>query len=1311
MKRALLLSVLAVALSLPLSANAAEREDLQAQLNAAKPGATIKLPAGTFSIANLSVPSGVTLMGAGSGKTVLSAGGAASGLLLENVSNVVVKNLTVRMANGSNIQISGAQNVKIEAVIVQGSKIGVTAKDSKNVTIQNVVSVGNRLGVGFSKTAGAALINSTIADSSLAALSVSGSSTGVCFNNIFWQGPIGVLLDSGDRGFKLDYNLYWTSNTGRIEGTVSRVSLSGWQTISHGDQHSVQFNVQFKDLANLDLTPVSSFDWRPFMAVTANWGVDQLDGVKAPLTDIAGQPRKAEFDLGAYQSARGSGRPADGVFTVTQEAGVKSAGVYTQDGINIANLFQNLPLKPDKYPFWVPSRDWQGRPIPPGNYEVRLVQSNLSNTYIAPAGNFAKTSNIADSLSWPEEVIAFDAKDRVIAAQNSFENGTGVRAFDATYDQRRWLVPGGGDTIGGAVDQGLFYYVQKLAGPKPSYNLRKLDVETGEYQPFSENRFNLRFANFSPDVFGLAAAHGKLFIADAGQNKIFIASANDPKFESGFDVPAPSCVSYDSKSGLLWVISNQEKLLALNPDSGEVVATVSPASSPNRMNVNNGRLAYLSRQSGKIHVLDVSNPKAVAPIREIGRGDGPYGKLVPDRFLFQTDSEGKEFGPTVHKQNVSINSKGDVAIIDGWRVLFWGADGKLIRQGMGIWGQHITIGKVAGDDRTHLWSVDGTYDIALDAKARTWEPGTRWKLPNYKYPGRSPSGFFNKDGRNFGLHAVMVKADPASPKPTMAVAVIEFTGPIGVARTLYLSKPAVGLIMKHDDNGDGIIDENDTDVPVLAADGKPLPQIPFGRYNFEMDPDGSLNFASCRGPLALGLIVPFGGFDEKGNPVYNWTSARALNATLPQGGDKMISPYDFKTEEIPNTLVRQIAPLSDGGFAQSFILKSAGGTGLQNGAGTDLAGFDKDGRLRWFFPLSYTVGSQGVQTIPQKGLVFSMWSESCDYLAMDEDGLGLGSLSMTEESHWGGMWSDHAQQQRAFLGNDGKPYYVLGDYAMNCYHWFAIEGADNVKHSKTKFALSEKTAKDLATLPLPQVALKKWPAVPRTEVLVKKLAAPLPVDGDPNTWGKTLAPTAIITPEIASGDINGAQDCSATIRLAYLGEDLYVQTIVFDDHALFHQPADLMYRQDGIEMTINGYMEGFKFNVGKTSDLGDVVLRNRFARKLDRFFDNTAVPRVVKILDNAETVADRKLIEDATGKDLSQCQAIVTQFKLPLNTAVGWEGDIQGLPEVRSGSSFCIGFYINDNDRAGGDVQDFIPWPASYSLFTKKESGAIATFE
>jgi hypothetical protein len=183
------------------------------------------------------------------------------------------------------------------------------------------------------------------------------------------------------------------------------------------------------------------------------------------------------------------------------------------------------------------------------------------------------------------------------------------------------------------------------------------------------------------------------------------------------------------------------------------------------------------------------------------------------------------------------------------------------------------------------------------------------------------------------------------------------------------------------------------------------------------------------------------------------------------------------------------------------------------------------------------------------------------------------------------------------------------------------------------------------------------------------------------------------------------------VRLAYEGQNLYVQAIVFDDHVTFHQPLGKMYQQDGLEMGLNGFMQGCKFNVATTTDNGVTVFRNKFVvASIDRVFTGEEVPRSLKIYDDASQIEERKFIEAVYGVDLSKSKVIVTEFKLPLTEAVALAGAPTKI-NVASGETFWTGFFINDNDIAGGDVQKYLAWPATYGTFAVKEAGALATFE
>ena len=147
-------------------------------------------------------------------------------------------------------------------------------------------------------------------------------------------------------------------------------------------------------------------------------------------------------------------------------------------------------------------------------------------------------------------------------------------------------------------------------------------------------------------------------------------------------------------------------------------------------------------------------------------------------------------------------------------------------------------------------------------------------------------------------------------------------------------------------------------------------------------------------------------------------------------------------------------------------------------------------------------------------------------------------------------------------------------------------------------------------------------------------------------------------------------------------------------------------------MMINGFFpDGFQFCVGKFSADGGPIWRRRFyAPKLALKIPAEVAPRVVKVLDNAEAVPERKLVEAATGEDLSQAKVIVTEFKLPIDSRT-WAGSEKDLFPVESGKGFWLGFMLDDNDRPGVDMQKFEVWPASFSTFSIKEDSTWVVFE
>jgi hypothetical protein len=1014
-----------------------------------------------------------------------------------------------------------------------------------------------------------------------------------------------------------------------------------------------------------------------------------------------GNARRDGIDLGAVQeSIPDPVTPAAGSFAVAQAEAVVSAGLYTPDGVLVDYLFQNLPLRKGKYPFWLPARDWQGKEIPPGKYEVRTAESNARMIYKGLVFNNGRSSERKDHSTYHAFYADFAPDGGIILGCGWSESHLQIRTFDAEYDKAGWIVQGSSNPNGMGQDGEGHLYLLTQAGKdkatgKDMLTLTKIGMADGGVLPVTADKPAPIFTGiFSDKTDGLAALGGRLYVSDPTTNKLFHALAANPAFAESFPVESPRQIAADRKNNLLWLISKEKTLLALSPD-GKTVHTQTFAHSLDKLAVANGRLALLSRETGKIEVFAIETPQKLTPLLTIGTGEKAVGKFKADKFTF------KGTGDTC---GVALSDKGDVFVIDWPRTMLWAADGKLKKQTIAVWGQYLTQGKLAGDSQARWWSVKSDYSITLDSKNGTWAPDACWSYPPQPRMEKACVGFFSDKGRNFGLFF-------NGWEPNIFI-LLEFDKDYQ-GRTLAIwgsdKSQKNALVRQTDSNKDGVVDTNDAPASVVTAKDGGAVSFRFqgGRY---MDAEThTLQFAGeGYGPTAFGKRVRYIGLDAQGIPAWDWEGAQTLECKMnPAGTNAFVSPFDFKTPEVINNYVGEWAEFSDGTTAFSMLTKSGGGKGLGHGAGSDMAASGPDGRFRWFHPLPITLGVFGVQVV--NDILITQDYTDMDWHLINKDGLGLGISGISQEMCWTGMWNDHSTQYRLFKGNDGEVYALLGNYVLTAFHYFKLENADTIRTKTIRVKVGEASARALASRPAQPVPVRVAP--PTFEVTIKKLAAPLPIDGDLQKWRAAgIRPQILITPETAGGSVTGPADISGVVRLAHEGGNLYVQVIKFDDVVTMHQPLAKHYRQDSVEFCINGYMNGFKFNVTRTQEHGVTVLRDGSgSAKFEKVFTDAEVPRSIQVLDNAAEVEERKLIESIYGVDLTQSKVIVTEFKLSLETA--YTGKPTEVPSTKSGDTMWIGIMLDDNDVPGSDVQDLLVYPATYGTFALKERGCLATFE
>ena len=525
----LLVITCAALLFLTAACRAEDVAALLQRITAAQKGAVVRFPEGTIALGNVTVPDGVTLKGAGYDKTFLDATGKEFGVKLGAAASA--DDLTVSGAAQAGVLVDGVSGVNVARVRVRGCGSGLLARDAVGCRFSNLLIADCYAGVNLAHCTASALVNATVANIASCAMRVGHSTQVAVFNNLFTYAATGISVNGDNPGCVIDHNLYIASFVGAMDGETTRKQVEAWATLSGYDTHSLTIGVTYKDAPGGDFRPVSPLSWAPVRATSSGWGVAECAGVKAPLTDIDGAKRSGvagSLDLGAYEVTFPAPRKADGVFTVKSGLGITSAGLFTKDNRCVRYLFQELPLAKGTYSYWLPSRDWQGRAIPAGNYTLKLTEAKLNLDYVAAAGNgdlpMSTTSlgNVRKRASLNTNGVTFDAAGRLIVAQDGFESGQHVRAYDETMSKFTWSYGGGGDVKGMAVDE-----KGRLLVMRAPASLLRLDAATGGKANFSNDSCTRRYDAAFKGINGIAWCQGRLYVADTAANKLLFLSGDD----------------------------------------------------------------------------------------------------------------------------------------------------------------------------------------------------------------------------------------------------------------------------------------------------------------------------------------------------------------------------------------------------------------------------------------------------------------------------------------------------------------------------------------------------------------------------------------------------------------------------------------------------------------------------------------------------------------------------------------------------------------------------------------------------------------
>ncbi len=1250
-------------------------EDLGKAVANCKPGETVTLEAGVFT-GSVALPKGVSLKGAGYDKTIIDAKDLEVGVSVDGGEGCSISDLAIRGAGKTDLSVNGASKIVVSRVWLSGAVNGAIFDKVSSGRLENVLATGNMFGLIINGGSGNVVVNCTLANNASAGLNLPAGDKTTAFNNCITGSAIGSIVGAAAKGLTLDYNCYSSLYIGKFEGQNPRKSVGYWNSLTGLDEHSVQQNVAVSDAAKNDFHPVNALTWALDRVTTADWGIAKLADIKAPDTDIDGKPRRGFPDAGAFESEVKAPRPADGTFAIGDTSGVTSAGVFTAEGREVCYLFQNLPLRKGTYSYWLPSRDFQGKPIPAGKFELRIANAALAMEYLGMVGNTGHTTPVGGSAPVMNARVGFDAKGNVIPGCDGWaENFVNLRGYDGPTGKFMWTFRSPADVKGIASGKDGFVYVLRESGDKQ--RVMRLDGSTGIITPWpSLKKGSCSFTIGKDCATGIAEANGILMVTDKN-GKVWFGNTDNPEFKRSVDLPKPAWPAGDQSTGMFWLLSDNN-VIAMDA-KGTVKATLTPVEEPACMGAANGIVAIASRKDGKIHVFDARDGVTLKPLRTIGRGDGPAGQIEPDRFTFQGSKD---------HVCMAVGPQGQIAVGDSRRLLVFDPDGKALWSTYGVFG-NATCPSYA--DLERRYDMDTRWSLRLDESKGTWKPEGFWELGKFSQPA-NVVGEFSLGGKTFAMYVVL--NEKFRPNQGVGIALVDNAHFKHVALMEIVNKDNKWIVRK-DTNGDGKIDDTDKD--------EPFGQYPNLFYSwFRPQPNGDILILQEGQNLFARL--PCAGLGPDGIPSY-----KADARILVPAEKNMISPHTFTEEKLSR--FAYFEPLPDGSAVGAMYLgTSTGGGGIFNGVGTDLVGVDANGKMRWANLLPQHQGIMGSSVVGP--LVVTSVGTSAELLAFNTDGLGLGCFGLPKAAHYNGYWIDHPTALQVYRGKDGRTYGLLSDNYNGAQHWFRILGADKITATKQEFAVSDKLAAELAALPSSVPGKINVRPAPPT-LTVRKLDKPLPIDGDPAKWRKLgIVPQIIITPDTATGPITGPRYASAVVRMAYEGKNLYFQILRFKDAPfMVEQPVPAHYMQDCVEMAINGFGPGFKFDIARTSDAGDIIIRQRFAAgNLEKLLDKQKAPRCIVLRDSAADISERGLIEAIYGIDMSDCRVMITEFMLPMD-ADTYSGTEKDMVEVAPGKTFRLGFMVDDNHTYGADLQDFMVWPATYATFNPPEDGALAVFE
>lgn len=742
-----------------------------------------------------------------------------------------------------------------------------------------------------------------------------------------------------------------------------------------------------------------------------------------------------------------------------------SVQVVDQDRHIVRTLQRPRSMKPGVYSAVWDGLSDSGEKMAPGTYTVHVVQNlavyrnvgNLGNTEGAGEKDICNPSHI--------EAITSDAAGNIFTANFWEEAGQDFREMDRDTgrhlkDDRAAIRNGtpNGLPYAIALDDSYVYCATTAHGRHSEQHIRRFNLADGKLAPFStragtdghilvHENSNEEVAAGTPEadadvmrlpLRALAVTPDRLYATDALAGKVAIYDKKTGADAGSFDVKLPHALAIDS-AGHLWVGHEHGKVTVYDADGGNAKDVIENLGHIRALAMGPDHTLYVAdSRANQVLIYRVDEGNETATLQRTFGGPAKPGDDAPDKFYTLTGVTVDAQGNLTVAQNLPVN---------GSRCTRFGPDGKVIWDQIG--GEFCDAGNYSQENpndvisqyfhRYHVDKTTGAWQFrgsVLDGNPK-FVNGQHGAMRILKLNGHELlfQGYYDalqvyrREGDGYRLAALFGSGDPLPDGTFWSASALP-----------WKDRPPRGLWSWHDTNGNGKIDPDEVTWVKKPGD-KTLDWS-----NFGVNVDQAGNAIIC--PNSGGVLeVPLGGFDNRGNPLYDLTRTKTL--LPPDHSDKAVL-------SVPLMAVRA----DDGSLYVSSRSEVYPKPPEANGGwmcGWVLSRLDKEGKCLWSVPLphacpgmDYIPGGKGVM------LVTIVWQrDGSEIYHYNENGELVGITAPAQQFRGiGGIPDNTASMNVSRDPHDGQLDLFVEDCIGNRFRWFRVDDSRKPIVQNIKVTLS-----------------------------------------------------------------------------------------------------------------------------------------------------------------------------------------------------------------------------------------------------------------